>query len=273
MTEYKHDWIAQTAPGGVMGFSVDPEWARAANHPLRAAVVKVTLFDVEPGMVRLTQAFLDPLVDVVDGSSASRTGNASSSSSSSSRAWRYGNVTGQLWRGPVGARYPQVGQALAVTGDRRLKTLTFLADVLFVREPGASKNAHVFDLELRATNLDGTRVAPLCISMVRVIKLGGGEGLTLGGTANDQAAASSSSSCCDPRGVATVIVVFSLMGAFFCYLYVKQVLHTRLTLSKTNAEEQGVTSSSVKPWSSVPASVFAPAGGHANHLTMGVERL
>lgn len=253
MTEYKHDWIAQTAPAGVMGFFLDRDWALSANFPLRAAVVKVTLFDVQPGVVRLTQAFLNPLVEVDDGGSSAPYEEGASSNSSGAR-WRYGNATGRLWAHPNGTRYPQVGQTLTLAGDGQLKTLTFVADALPVREP-ASRRTHAFDFELHATNLKGTLAVPLCVSMVRIIKLGRAKDAASGGAATGKQTSDAAAffSCCDPRGVVTVIVIFSLMGAFFCFLYVRQVLHTRFAFSKRGAEEQGVAA--VQPWSSVPAPV------------------
>ena len=53
MTGAKHDWIAHTAPRGVMGFVLDERFVDAPANPLLAAVVKVTLFDVLPGTVSL----------------------------------------------------------------------------------------------------------------------------------------------------------------------------------------------------------------------------
>jgi len=55
MTRYKHDWLAQRAPAGVLGFTISRGWANASTRPLTSgAVVKLTLFDVAAGRVRLT---------------------------------------------------------------------------------------------------------------------------------------------------------------------------------------------------------------------------
>uniref|UniRef100_A0A7S2GCE0 Uncharacterized protein n=1 Tax=Haptolina brevifila TaxID=156173 RepID=A0A7S2GCE0_9EUKA len=50
--------IARTAPNGVIGFTLHPDFVTASARPLATAVIKVTLFDVLAGTVRLTQAHL-----------------------------------------------------------------------------------------------------------------------------------------------------------------------------------------------------------------------
>ena len=51
-----HDWIARTAPRGVIGFTIDPTFATAVGNPLVEGWLKVTIFDVFAGKLQVTQA-------------------------------------------------------------------------------------------------------------------------------------------------------------------------------------------------------------------------
>ena len=127
-----HDWIARTAPRGVIGFTLAREFVQSASRPLGTAVVKVTLFDVLPGTVRLVQAHRAAEATATDG----------------------------LF---------ELAPPLQTTGDQGLKTLTFVvSSVLAVRPPGSDLP---FDFEVRAEDAAGAPQA-LVVSMVRVVKTG-----------------------------------------------------------------------------------------------------
>jgi len=56
--EPAYDWIARTAPRGVIGFTFDPDFSHALSNPLVDGWIKVTLFDVTIGRVEVTQEHL-----------------------------------------------------------------------------------------------------------------------------------------------------------------------------------------------------------------------
>ena len=57
--EPAYDWIARTAPRGIIGFTFDPEFALAPANPLVDGWIKLTLFDVAVGHVEVTQEHLN----------------------------------------------------------------------------------------------------------------------------------------------------------------------------------------------------------------------
>jgi len=125
-----YDWIARTAPKGVIGFTFSSAFARSDSKPLYAAVVKVSLFDVAAGTVRLTQAFR---ADDDDGS------------------------------------VHELAGALPTNGDGKLKTLTFVVSSAFQVRSSLSTEPYDFEVRAAdASGQEGTQ--PLVISMVRVIK-------------------------------------------------------------------------------------------------------
>ena len=115
MTEYKHDWLAMRADGGVLGFAIDRVWASSAASPLHDALIKVTLFDVHAGDVSV-------VVIAENGE---------------------------------GASPPKERQldSLPTIGDGDLKTLTFVASKLDLRP--AVDTAYPFDFEVRAVDRSG----------------------------------------------------------------------------------------------------------------------
>ena len=184
-----HDYIAQTSPAGVFGFSLDPRFAHSVARPLGAAVVKVTIFDVVQGTVRLTQAHLQGAVDVVDVEEDSTgEGAREGSPGMRRRRWQAGSASGLMWAAPASSdeeedgddgsnerrMIPQLGDEVPTVGDGALKTLTFVAEALATRNADTQCAACSFDFEVRATNLDGNASVPLVVSLVRVIKIGGG---------------------------------------------------------------------------------------------------
>ena len=94
---YHHDTIAQHAPAGRLGFRLDRRWASRAR-PLPELSIKVTLFDVAAGTVRIVQR--------QHAGAAGRRADGAAAPRSSLR---------------------QIGGTLATTGDGALKTLTFLS--------------------------------------------------------------------------------------------------------------------------------------------------
>jgi hypothetical protein len=93
-----HDWIARTAPRGVIGFTLDPAFVFSPVRPLLGAVIKVSLFDVFAGTVRLTQAHT----------------------------------------AAVGGAPTPIGDPILTVGDGQLKTLTFVTSQLPVRPLGSA---------------------------------------------------------------------------------------------------------------------------------------
>jgi len=93
-----YDWIARTAPRGVIGFTLSRTFALAPQRPLLGAVIKVSLFDVFAGSVRLTQAHT----------------------------------------AAAGSAPTLVGFPIRTVGDGQLKTVTFVAELLPVRPLGSS---------------------------------------------------------------------------------------------------------------------------------------
>ena len=131
MTSVHHDWIAHTAPRGVIGFALDKRFVSAPTSPLGAAVVKVTYFDVVMGNISLTQSYMVSA------------------------------------HGGVPPLAPSTLPRRTI-GDGRLKTLTFYTSLLATRDDTAA-TSHPFDFEVRAVAEDGTPQV-LVLSMVRVIK-------------------------------------------------------------------------------------------------------
>ena len=192
MTAVPHDWIAHTAPRGVIGFRLDPAFTAAAASPLasRVAVVKVTFFDVREGTLALTQAHRTQVHDDVDTSRAGvdcwlecdRTAGACPSVCGSGGACCKRGVDTPTPECGLGTRGctehhcctpPPTGQlwslgSIATSGDGTLKTVSFVASPLAVRG-GASTALFPFDFEVRATSTSG-EAHPLVLSMVRVVK-------------------------------------------------------------------------------------------------------
>ena len=105
-----YDWIARTAPRGVIGFTLSRTFALAPQRPLLGAVIKVSFFDVRAGSVRLTQAHT----------------------------------------AAAGGAPTLVGFPIRTLGDGQLKTVTFVAERLPVRPLGTSSafdfEVRAFDL-------------------------------------------------------------------------------------------------------------------------------
>ena len=105
-----YDWIARTAPRGVIGFTLDRAFVFSPPRPLRGAVVKVSFFDVLVGSVRLTQAHT----------------------------------------AAAGGAPTLVGFPIRTVGDGQLKTVTFVASQLPVRPLGSNRSfdfeVRAFDL-------------------------------------------------------------------------------------------------------------------------------
>ena len=53
-----YDWIARTAPRGVIGFTLDAGFSGAVGNPLASGWIKVTIFDVYAGTLSVTQDHL-----------------------------------------------------------------------------------------------------------------------------------------------------------------------------------------------------------------------
>ena len=104
------------------------------------------------------------------------------------RRWQAGSASGLMWAAPASSdeeedgddgsnerrMIPQLGDEVPTVGDGALKTLTFVAEALATRNADTQCAACSFDFEVRATNLDGNASVPLVVSLVRVIKIGGG---------------------------------------------------------------------------------------------------
>ena len=141
MSVVGHDWLAHAAPRGVIGFEIDRRFIHSAAAPLQAAAIKVSLFDVLPGSVSLTQAHRALVAD----------GGA-----------------------------PHSLGTFSTTGDGALKTYTFISAELYYRtdEEAHPSQGHKtfphapnpYDFEVRAHDANGTPQT-LVVSMVRVIKL------------------------------------------------------------------------------------------------------
>lgn len=217
MTDEHHDWIGQTAPTGIVGFTIDRAWANEPTWPLRQAVVKATIFDVRAGSLHLTRDHR-PSHDASDIARAST-----------------GTGTGE--RADSQAGTSSFGQPIPTWGDGALRTLTFSATFTaeHLRAAGADARPPArFDFVLRARSNAGD-AQPLLVSMVRVVKLGRAnrsatveEGASR--VTHTEEAGGRFGDGVDMRGV---VVLFVLAGLFVlggCVLLVK-ANHTRCTLS------------------------------------------
>lgn len=212
MTAAKHDWIAQRAEDGAIGFNLDRRWVHAAQFPLGyRAVVKLSIFDVADGLLVLTT---DPR------------------------------------RSLDGAVRP-LSAPVRTVGDGQLKTFSVLATGLNGTADDARGEARTFDFLVRATNHSHAPHA-LVLSLVRVIKLpapaaAAADGASSDGAGTDQRGAPPASDPttidarertfawpfgdADPRGVAVLLV---LAGAYLvagCAL----LLHSKRTRFKLSS--------------------------------------